>query len=177
MRRNHRITALATALLASACATASPPPAKPRADVRVSAASPAPSAIARQQNADAERLAFEDAARAVEQASLQAELAQQQAELAQERASEEVQEILEANEEAALESDTDLEKLETDLADTRRELVARGDTAPQTLRDREVALQARIDVLLVERDRAEKKRHQGRQEPRGQARRAQPRTR
>jgi hypothetical protein len=177
MRRNPWITTLATVLLASACATTAPPPAKPRADIPVaeqkSADSVAPSLIARQQNADDERLALEDAARAVEQASIQAELAQHQAELAQERASEAVQEILEANEQAERESGTDLEKLEEDLAETRRELAAHGDTAPQELRDREVALQARIDVLYVERDRAAKKQH----EPRGQARRAQPRRR
>ncbi len=176
MRRNPWITTLATALFASACAPSTPPPAKPGADIRVaehnSADPVAPSFIARQQNADDERLAFEDAARTAEQVSIQAELAQHQAELAQERASDAVREIMEANEEAALASD-DLEKLEADLADTRRELAAHGDTAPQELRDREVALQARIDVLYVERDRASKKQH----EPRGQARRAQPRRR
>lgn len=102
MRRNHWLTLIASAVLATACATTTPPPTnalvESRAAVRVAEQSGAERnpraaqylALARQQIADAERLTREgshtSAARHLEQAELNAEMAGELARQANARA-------------------------------------------------------------------------------------------
>lgn len=85
----------------------------------------------------------EQQARAAEQARQELQTATIQAEA-------------EANRRAAAEAE--LAKLEAELADTRHRLAQKGTQADpelQALKEREVALQAQIDLLRIDRDRAE----------------------
>jgi len=111
----------------------------------------------------------EEQARAAEQARAQAELAQSQLDTANEQANAALRQLEGATQQAASEAarrataEADLAKLEAELADTRRQLAKKGNVADaqvQALKDREVALQAQVDLLRVDRDRAEKEKSQ-----------------
>lgn len=158
MRQHHFILAISTALLASACASSAPRPTTTLGESRGPVRSSSLASVDRDLRT-AQYLA-PARQRIDERRELRAELEPEHAR--QQRLSDADPRVSQASDVAPARGD--LERLERQLAETtaqistRAELATTGtqlDHSTQALRDREVALRAKIDVLYVQLDRAE----------------------
>lgn len=158
MRQHHCILAISTALFASACATGSP---RPTTTLRESRA---PVRVAAYDSGDRDLRTAHYLAPARQPIHEGREL---RAELEPEHARQQM--LSDADPRVSKEPDVaptrrDLEHLERQLAETEAQIATRTELATtgtqlhqstQALRDREVALRAKIDVVVVQLDRAE----------------------